>query len=245
NKNNLMPSMIEDTAQDNNNNLPPWLARMKQILKKVVDRKRLLSYDDAKRNYIQTAMALVEYAIDHHEIHGQEYALDMFRIFMVCCFQNKNGNNSFFNSLQTSTGLALEKELRVIDHNNPHCPTSVLRGLLFGKQYGERNKILPNYSDMVNSLYKKQITEYPNHSGDDKNTIEIDLPIKEQIKKVKFAPTPTHKVDVLKTASLLISETKGLTTFVPLTVALVGRPKLVEEYIFKSKALPAQKGHSY
>lgn len=204
--------------------LPRWLKHMRKIVNLIS--KHLKDYDTTKRGYVENAIELVNCAFRQYNNENETLILDMFKILMVCCFQNKKGHG-FFPNLKTKTGLDIEKKLRKVDYRNPQCPTTMLREKLFGKNYGGNNAVLPNYNDMVNAIYKDQIDKYKddtNHAT--QNTLSEFIINKN--KKVTFALTPTGKVDVLKTASLLIGGVNN--TSVRLTVKLLGNTKLVNHY---------------
>lgn len=223
-----------------NNDDPAWLTRMREIVANIAIRHCGVT---AKSKYVTRAIGLVDWAIAQRtaednqenaaESNNNKTVLDMFKVLMICCFQNNNGND-FFRSAQTKTGLYFEAALRKPEYNGG--PTAALREMLFGANYGAEIKKLPNYIDIVNSLYEQQINKYP---LDGNNNRICDFQKVKMINGVKIAYTDDHttKIDVLRTASLLMKSTHPTLASVPLTVQGLCRDQLFREYsaIFQKK----------
>jgi len=191
--------------------VPTWVERIEEIISGV-EKNHFKNYDATKKAYVRNAIDLVRWAINNRNLLdladdkeiADQVILKMFKVLMVCCFQNQNKKHfGLFNihSIYTKTGSYIEKELRRTDYD-VNDPNTVLREKLFGKNYGSGN-ILPSYHDMATILYQEQMSKYAN-VNDKSHSAKITVKGLE-ISPVSIELTPNNKIDVLSTASALIT----------------------------------------
>ncbi|STX29039.1 Uncharacterised protein [Legionella beliardensis] len=213
---------------------------------------------DAQHALFKLSASQVQSIITSNGGHapGDKEVLDMFKMLMVCCFQNKKGNK-WFNNTYTQMGCTVEKELRFANYSalndlstdtkakqerEKHIATEALRMKLFGKdsfgtnhsddddlaeialpKYGylEAN-VLPNYQNMVDMIVEQQVVQY---SRDEKS---IDTVPNDSNNPVTL--TRSGDIDVLRTASSLITRAKSSPVEVPLTIIRLFKGKFLEVY---------------